>query len=400
MAMVKCPECGQEISDKAKRCIHCGKVFAEDKPQTKLCADCGKENPIDAIECIHCGCPFEDGLEKKNSSEMEQELDTQNSKPKSKKNKIIIGIIILAVIFIGIACVALLSQNNSLSINEINISKWKLLDEDGYYDDYEGIVNSDESNSFIAVLGYYEETDDAPVFVYMENGKGVVQVTESTDDDPSIKYTAIGYMNGKIIKESDISSIEYDESDYYDSSYNTSCTVDIDIEMKSKMNGVLFMELKNDLTKDVKRNVAVTIIDGKGEYAYHLSELPLKSRGVEVTAIPKFFCNATDLKENDYTIETPFFVKKNERKYSTSFSGKEELSFEGYDDGLIIYTEELLDGGKKENRGEIIKKVAYLKDNQCILSTFTSGDSDDKILTPTYNIQIVGYLKWNNYNKK
>ena len=27
MAMIQCPECGQEISDKAKKCIHCGKVF-------------------------------------------------------------------------------------------------------------------------------------------------------------------------------------------------------------------------------------------------------------------------------------------------------------------------------------------------------------------------------------
>lgn len=24
MAMIKCPECGQEISDKAKKCVHCG----------------------------------------------------------------------------------------------------------------------------------------------------------------------------------------------------------------------------------------------------------------------------------------------------------------------------------------------------------------------------------------
>ena len=60
MAMIKCPECGQEISDKAKKCVHCGKVLIEDKPATKVCSDCGKENPIDATECVHCGCPFEE----------------------------------------------------------------------------------------------------------------------------------------------------------------------------------------------------------------------------------------------------------------------------------------------------------------------------------------------------
>ena len=30
MAMIKCPECGQEISDKAKKCIHCGKILVKD----------------------------------------------------------------------------------------------------------------------------------------------------------------------------------------------------------------------------------------------------------------------------------------------------------------------------------------------------------------------------------
>lgn len=399
MALVKCPECGKEISDKAKRCIHCGKVFAEDKPQIKLCADCGKENPIDAAECIHCGYPFKDGIEKKNSFEMEEELNTPNSKAKSNKKIKIICITILAIIFISIVCAALFRLNNSLSINEINISKWKLTDKGDYFDDYEGIVNSDESNSFIAVLGYYEEkeSDNIPLFVYMKNGKGVIQLTELAEngDDPSIKYTAIGYMNGRIIKKSDISNIEYNESDYNDWSDDTSCTVDIDIEMKRKMNGMLFMELKNDLTKDIERNVAVTIIDGKGEYSYYLSELPFKSRGVEVTAIPKFFCNATDIKENDFTIEKPFSVEKE----LSSFSGKEELSFDGYDDGMIIYSEELQDGGKKEERGEVKNKVAYLKNNRCTLKTYTSDYSDDKILTPTYHFKIAAYLKWNNYKK-
>ena len=39
MAMIKCPECGQEISDKAKKCVHCGKVLIEDKPATKAIAE-------------------------------------------------------------------------------------------------------------------------------------------------------------------------------------------------------------------------------------------------------------------------------------------------------------------------------------------------------------------------
>lgn len=59
MAMIQCPECGQEISDKAKKCIHCGKVLIEEIPPTKFCAECGKEIPVDSQECPFCGCPAE-----------------------------------------------------------------------------------------------------------------------------------------------------------------------------------------------------------------------------------------------------------------------------------------------------------------------------------------------------
>lgn len=42
MALIKCPECGKEISDTAKNCIHCGYVLKEDSniahPQTVIIA--------------------------------------------------------------------------------------------------------------------------------------------------------------------------------------------------------------------------------------------------------------------------------------------------------------------------------------------------------------------------
>lgn len=57
--LIECPECGKEISSKAKKCVHCGKVFVEEKRLTKLCDDCGKEVSVDSTECPFCGCPFE-----------------------------------------------------------------------------------------------------------------------------------------------------------------------------------------------------------------------------------------------------------------------------------------------------------------------------------------------------
>ena len=41
MAMTTCPNCGEQISDKAKKCVHCGTVLVPE--EKKCCPDCGVE---------------------------------------------------------------------------------------------------------------------------------------------------------------------------------------------------------------------------------------------------------------------------------------------------------------------------------------------------------------------
>lgn len=377
MAMIKCPECGQDISDKAVKCPKCGypletEPIKEDVRYSKIPEQIVNAEPVSQIQ-----------------------------KKENSKKKIVIGIICLGIALMGIALwlkIGIFESN--LSVGEINLSKWKLIDEGKYFDEYEGSIISDETKPFVAVIGYYEESDDTPMFVYMENGKGTLQRSESTDEDPSIKYTVIGYMNGRALKESDVSSITYDDSDYNDWYSDTSCTVTMQIELKSNKDGLLAVEIRNDLTKEVERNVMIPIVSGKGEYEYYLSDLPLKSRGVEVTATPKIFCISEKIKETDYTVDTPFSVEKDEMSSSISYIGKEELTFTGYADGLVLYTQELLDGGRKEERGEVVRSIADLKDSQCTLQTGIWADDDEKILTPSYDIKKIGYLSWNKYEKK
>lgn len=63
MALIRCPNCGKEISDRAKVCPGCNYVLAEEKtePETpkaeKLCEECGTVLPEDAQACPNCGCP-------------------------------------------------------------------------------------------------------------------------------------------------------------------------------------------------------------------------------------------------------------------------------------------------------------------------------------------------------
>lgn len=53
MALVKCNECGQMISDKAKSCIKCGAPVEK----SVYCGECGGEMRATDEICPICGCP-------------------------------------------------------------------------------------------------------------------------------------------------------------------------------------------------------------------------------------------------------------------------------------------------------------------------------------------------------
>jgi len=56
MSLIKCVECGKEISDKASNCIHCGcPIITEEK---LFCKECGNELNINDRVCNRCGCPI------------------------------------------------------------------------------------------------------------------------------------------------------------------------------------------------------------------------------------------------------------------------------------------------------------------------------------------------------
>lgn len=75
MGLIKCPECGKEISDKADICVNCGfpiKKYLEEKAQREAeeeikkeqeeklkekywCPSCHKQNEIGADYCAFCG---------------------------------------------------------------------------------------------------------------------------------------------------------------------------------------------------------------------------------------------------------------------------------------------------------------------------------------------------------
>ena len=94
MALIKCPYCDSEISDKATKCPKCGNELSDSKGLSEICEECGKEIPRNATECPYCGCP-------RNDSPQKVEV-TAVSMSKPNKKIIIIALVAVVVICIGV----------------------------------------------------------------------------------------------------------------------------------------------------------------------------------------------------------------------------------------------------------------------------------------------------------
>lgn len=97
MAMTTCPNCGEQISDKAKKCVHCGTVLVPE--EKKYCSDCGAELEEGMDICPKCGCPIENIIETEKTPQQVEVTGVKITK-KSKKIIVIATIAVLAAAII------------------------------------------------------------------------------------------------------------------------------------------------------------------------------------------------------------------------------------------------------------------------------------------------------------
>lgn len=103
MALIKCPNCGTDVSEKAKQCPNCGETLQTQKVE-KVCEECGYELDDNTTICPKCGCPVPESEEQKKTR---------------KKKKIIISVIaILVVILALIAIVCVVKVTNQKKAEE------------------------------------------------------------------------------------------------------------------------------------------------------------------------------------------------------------------------------------------------------------------------------------------
>ena len=100
MSLINCPECGEQISEKATECVHCGARLIEEPIIEKNCLECGAVLSDTDTSCPNCGCPIE-SIE---SEEEPQKVELTNVRLSINKKKRNIILVVIAVLVVG--CVA------------------------------------------------------------------------------------------------------------------------------------------------------------------------------------------------------------------------------------------------------------------------------------------------------
>lgn len=366
MALIQCPECGQTISDKAEKCPKCGYSIVQEAKKTVL--------------------------EAKTTMS-----DQSSANSKSKRKNIIIAGVIALIAIIVVAGFLIKGVFSSVPVAEINITKWKVTDSTSYGDYYEATITSEQKKPFMAVIGSYKDEGSYPKFAFVDGGEGKLEIYTSDDDDPSIKYHPIGYYQTEKIKASDL-SVKYKDSGYTDWSWEeTNCFVDITLKINKSVNGILFVNFENITNDETDYNLSIPITNGEGKFSYY-AELPYKSRGIEIEVSPVCFVKSTPLSETDYSVDKAFSVKKEEDKNGTYYDGEGTWIFPEQEDGLILYTMELTDGGDKAKRGKEENGLTFLHDHEITITSYDSAK--DGTLMPNYSIKLIGYLPWNEITKE
>ena len=127
MAMMKCPGCGQDISDQAERCVHCG----IDLKNRSFCPECGKAVTDGEDVCPNCGFPLnrakkpdEDPVYYEPADDEDADSFPRNEPGKKKKKKRkgtwFIPFIVLVLLFVVPVMALLDDQEYTDNFNHVS----------------------------------------------------------------------------------------------------------------------------------------------------------------------------------------------------------------------------------------------------------------------------------------
>lgn len=203
MAIIKCPECGREISDKSKMCIHCGYPLEEETDKEVIntrCSECGKEIPNNVDYCPNCGCPLIVQVQKNRNNAIKQSIMIQMPRKLNRKSVLIIGVVValvaICVVIYNIRVVQ--PRKNEAHNKEVYEEAIELLDK-GKYEDGNELLQTIKGYKDVDIIleqikweSYtYECINDFKTWLKNPDSFTLYEVAFYLDDEPHGLYGSL-----------------------------------------------------------------------------------------------------------------------------------------------------------------------------------------------------------------
>lgn len=115
MAMIKCPECGKDISNQSDKCIYCG--FPIRNEDMIVCSNCGVLNQAGSTFCSSCGNPLVKGITAPSTTKAHKSANKKkHSKKRHSKAPLFMSIFFLLLILIAVIVFRWAIQSGRLEV--------------------------------------------------------------------------------------------------------------------------------------------------------------------------------------------------------------------------------------------------------------------------------------------
>ena len=113
--MIKCPECGKDISNQSDKCIYCG--FPIRNEDMIVCSNCGVLNQAGSTFCSSCGDPLVKGITAPSTTKAHKSANKKkHSKKRHSKAPLFMSIFFLLLILIAVIVFRWAIQSGRLEV--------------------------------------------------------------------------------------------------------------------------------------------------------------------------------------------------------------------------------------------------------------------------------------------
>lgn len=113
--MIKCPECGKDISNQSDKCIYCG--FPIRNENMIVCSNCGVLNQAGSTFCSSCGNPLVKGITAPSTTKAHKSANKKkHSKKRHSKAPLFMSIFFLLLILIAVIVFRWAIQSGRLEV--------------------------------------------------------------------------------------------------------------------------------------------------------------------------------------------------------------------------------------------------------------------------------------------